>query len=321
MAKKIFVAGAQATAAEMNAEVKTTFGGDGSDGALAITSGTTTIDCAGAQVVIKNYTSISITSTGKLAFSNPHANGTTVILKSQGNVTLTSSQAPMIDCSAMGGTGGAALSTGTGSSDGNAGSDAIGFLVSVLGATAVRSASNAGGLATLKPMRLTTHVSKYYSVCPGSGGGGGNKNISNGVVNTAAGGRGGGALVIECGGAWNFTTASGISVAATAGGTATNSTSTQYGVSGGSGGGGGCCLVMYNSLTANSGTITVTGGAAGTGVSAGIGSGLGSPWGPAGGGSVATQGTTSLQGTDTTASAGVAGGTGIAVVVANQDVA
>ena len=54
------------------------FGGTGADGALSITSGTTTIDCANAAVVIKNYTSISITETGALAFSNPNTNGTTV---------------------------------------------------------------------------------------------------------------------------------------------------------------------------------------------------------------------------------------------------
>src|ERR1035437_3459937 len=51
------------------------FGGTGADGALAISSGTTTIDCANAAKVIKNYSSISITGTGTLAFSNPNTNG------------------------------------------------------------------------------------------------------------------------------------------------------------------------------------------------------------------------------------------------------
>src|SRR3990167_4955663 len=57
---------------------KGTFGGDGSDGTLAITSGTTTISCGSAKVLTKNYSSISITGTGVLAFSNPHASGSMV---------------------------------------------------------------------------------------------------------------------------------------------------------------------------------------------------------------------------------------------------
>ena len=59
------------------------YGGSGSDGALSISSGTTTIALGGARVVVKNYTNISITGTGDLAFSSPHADGTTIILKSQ----------------------------------------------------------------------------------------------------------------------------------------------------------------------------------------------------------------------------------------------
>jgi hypothetical protein len=73
------------------------FGGTGADGALSITSGTTNIDLAGVAVFIKDYTSISITGTGALTFSNPHTNGTIIILKSQGNVTITSSANPTID--------------------------------------------------------------------------------------------------------------------------------------------------------------------------------------------------------------------------------
>lgn len=71
--------------------ISNVFGGDGSDGALNISSGTTTIDAGSAKLVIKNYTSISITGTAKLTISNPNANGTILILKSQGDVTITSS--------------------------------------------------------------------------------------------------------------------------------------------------------------------------------------------------------------------------------------
>lgn len=78
------------------------FGGDGSDGVLNISSGTTTVDLNSAAIVYKNYTSISITGTGQLAFSNPNTNGTYVVLRSKGNFTVTSSTSPAIDVSGMG---------------------------------------------------------------------------------------------------------------------------------------------------------------------------------------------------------------------------
>ena len=87
-------------------ETQGTFGGDGSDGALSISSGTTTIDLSSAAITIKNYTSISITGTGALAFSNPATTGSIVILKSQGNVTITSSATRAIDLRSLGIPGG-----------------------------------------------------------------------------------------------------------------------------------------------------------------------------------------------------------------------
>jgi hypothetical protein len=177
------------------------FGGTGADGALAITSGATNIDCANAAVVVKNYTSISITGTGSLTFTNPHTNGTVIVLKSQGNITLTSSAAPMIDASGIGASGGVGASYG-------------------------------------------------------------------GQTVKADGGRGGAALSIECGGAWNFTTTAGISVAGkngiqNVGGGA---------VGGGGGGGGGVFYGLYNTLTANTGTVIATGGS-GAATSGGSGGG------------------------------------------------
>jgi hypothetical protein len=56
------------------------FGGNGTDGALSIAAGTTTINVGAVQIFIKNYSSISITGTGVLNFSNPHANGTIIRL-------------------------------------------------------------------------------------------------------------------------------------------------------------------------------------------------------------------------------------------------
>lgn len=264
------------------------FGGTGADGALSTSSGTTNIDLGGAQFVIKNYTSISITGTANITFTNPHANGTTVIFKSQANVDITSSANPVIDLRGIGATGGAGGALG---SSGVAAGGTGGCSMIAIGALGSVNSTSNGGAGTVGTTALgmffratgggggtITNVAQtpgafsidgtYYStflgkfpICPGSGGGGagGSNNASGGVV--APGGRGGGAFYIECNGAYNFTTGT-INLAGTAG--------TNGGAgfaSGGGGGGAGSFLCAYNTLTANSGTYTVTGGAAGTSVS------------------------------------------------------
>src|SRR5271170_962170 len=72
------------------------FGGTGADGALSISSGTTTIGLSSANALVKNYSSISITGTGDLTFSSPSSNGAGATLKSTGAVTLTSSATALI---------------------------------------------------------------------------------------------------------------------------------------------------------------------------------------------------------------------------------
>lgn len=92
---------------------ETGFGGTGADGALNITSGTTTLDFASANILTKNYSSISITGTGQLAFSNPASDGSMAELKSVSDVTITSSATPAIDLRLMGGTAGAGANSGS----------------------------------------------------------------------------------------------------------------------------------------------------------------------------------------------------------------
>jgi hypothetical protein len=253
---------------------KVKFGGDGSDGALTISSGTTTIDLAGAKVLIKNYSSISITGTGKLAFSNPHANGSVIVIKSKGNVTLTSSQAPMIDCSGLGGTGGVAVNrSSAGVTNGNAGTDGQGLLELKTGAGGGGAGVGSGGaggsiLTPITPYYATAfsypaYQAKYPLLFVGGGGGSGMVATSGaGNGTSGVGGRGGGCLVIECGGAINFTTSDGISVAGANGGDGVINSS-LVSVTGGGGGGGGCAFIFYNILTAVSGTIKVSGGTGG----------------------------------------------------------
>lgn len=270
-----------ATKESLDLKSNIVFGGTGADDALTITSGTTTINCANAAVVTKNYTSISITGTGKLAFSNPNTNGTVIVLKSQGAVTLTSSSTPMIDASALG----AAAAT-----------DAYSFSVFKVNkgsnGGAFNAPGNGGAILSINTANLvySEYSGKYPYTLPGAGGGagsssnagggGGASTLTSGSAGSSGtnssggtggtGGAGGGSLIIECAGAWNFTTASGISVAGAAGNAGTGS---QAG--GGGGGGAGVCLVFYNTLTANSGTITVSGGSGGAGAGGGGAGGSG----------------------------------------------
>lgn len=254
------------------------FGGTGADGALTITSGVTTIDLAGAAYVVKNYTSISITGTGSLAFSNPHANGTIIVLKSVGNVTLTSSAAPMINASGCGATGATAISgSGSGSSGnqtGNTGNTGNTYSLLFGSTNAGTGGAGGGGLGqggAIPTFALTTalysssqYFNRYANLWVGAGGGGGGIHhlTAAWTATGGTGGTGGGTLIIECGGAWNFTTASGISVAGKNGGDGAV-TGGSVAAGGGGGGAAGYFLALYKTLTANSGTVTISGGTGG----------------------------------------------------------
>ena len=297
------------------------FGGTGADGALAITSGATNIDLGSAQVVVKNYTSISITGTGSLTFTNPHANGTIVVLKSQGAVTLTSSTAPMIDMSGIGAIGGTASSaTASSSSAGNTATNglSIGFLQTNAGTGGSTSTSAGGGASATIVVPVTSiQTGKYPQIYVGAGGGSGA--VTAGATSTASsgvGGRGGGCLIIECSGALNFTTNSGISVAGKAGLDSSTSTGSNWMRGGGGGGGGGCCIILYNTLTASSGTITVSGGS-GAGNSANYSGGSGTAGGGGGGGSTTTGSSGGNAGATNTS--GGAGGAGYSLVALNTE--
>lgn len=245
----------------------TKFGGTGSDGALTITSGTTTINLANAKVVTLNYTSISITGTGVLAFSNPNSTGTAIILKSQGNITLTSSATPMIDCSGLGAAGAPTNNTGVSpSASGNSGN--VFMSVSNPGTGGANAAVGQGG-ATITAMSYPTALSlliKYSNIFVGGGGGAGNNNGGSG--SSGVGGNGGGGLIIECAGAWNFTTTNGISVKGANGGNS-GVPGGATGLGGGGGGGAGYFVALYNTLTSNTGTVNVTGGTGGNGQTGG----------------------------------------------------
>lgn len=295
------------TAARLN-QTGIEFGGDGSDGALTISgSDVQNIDLGGQPIVIKNYTSISITDTAQLTFSNPATIGSIVILKSQGDVAITSTANPAIDISGMGGagsggagpcareggigvgnngygyccTGGRAGigqqgkydfngSGGGGGGNLNFGSNGSTYSHHGDSGYCCYLKSSVGGFPN--PPLISRGIVGKYLVFPGGGGAGG-LTVGSESATAHTGGAGGGALVIECDGALNFTgiiNANGLD-----GGGGTDS-ATHYG---GGGGAGGTILILYKTLTANTGTVNVnggTGGPKGTGLYPGAVGGNGS---------------------------------------------
>jgi hypothetical protein len=239
------------------------FGGTGADGALSITSGTTTVDLAGAAYYEKNYTTISITGTGQLVFINGATNGSTVVLRATGNVALTSSATPNINVTGIGGAGGTAanntgalISSNPGSGIHNTGAPyRIGLSANVAG----QNGSNTGGFnwnryaingSSAYPIDVTATVlpapSVYSFPLPGGGGSGAVFNSGGGSTG-GDGGRGGGALSLECAGFLNFT-----------GTIYSNGVAGGAGTAAGGNGAGGQVRVLYNSLTSAAGTITTS---------------------------------------------------------------
>lgn len=294
------------------------FGGDGSDGALSISSGTTTINASSARVVVKNYTSVSITGTASLTISNPHTNGTILIIKSQGAVTMTSS-GTAIDMAGMGAGGGTAGTGNTGGGNngtsGGAGSDGTTLTpidetaaAGNLGVKATAGTGGTGGSASTAyagdysttEYKLHNKIVAIACGSGGGGGGGGYTSISSAGGDGAVGGRGGGAILIECAGAFNFTTGT-IDVSGVDGSDAPDESNGDEASAGGGGGGGsaGMVFILYNTLTADSGTYTLDNGAGGDGGDADGAAGLGMATGGGGGGGASLGG------------AGGAGATGI----------
>lgn len=278
-----FVAGASLTAADLNGLLQ--FGGTGADGALSISSGTTTISCSSLGYLEKNYTSISITGTANLAFSSPNNNsGTTVALRSQGNVSITTSSSAAIDMRSMGGGVGTAyaflsVAGGGGATNGGGGAGGCSLGGGIAGggiSWGSTGGTNFENILLSYQGSVPSPLSPYLRYAPagGNGGSGGSGN-SNGFSGGGGGGGGlgGGGLYIECGGTYTFTGGS-MNLSGSVGGNGTNGTGGGHG-GGGGGGAGGNILVLYNTLGTDSGTYTLTGGAGGTNTNSGTAGALG----------------------------------------------
>ena len=284
------------------------FGGTGVDGALTLTSGTTTINLGGLTVVEKNYSSISITGTGALAFTNASSSGTIIILKSQGNVTLTSSAVPNIDVSGMGAASGTAATNGTQAWGIVFNASTTAFVVNNsagLGNNLTDGTISIGGNGYVNQQYYTynslTLFKKSINITPGSAGGGGKGRAATAVG--GSGGSGGGGLIIECNGAWNFTATNGISVAGKNGSVGVTGDQ-DVGAGGGGGGAGGFLIALYNSLTANSGTVNISGGNGGNGSNGTGGTGTSGGGGGSGAGMLGGRGGNGTGGATSGGSAG-----------------
>lgn len=289
------------------------FGGTGQDGALNISSGTTTVSCGGFVICEKNYSSISITGTGVLAFSDANASGTIVILKSQGNVTITCSTTPCINAKGFGPAGGASLGAVVTNTNGLVGNQGIGKNYITLAGAA---GGTGGAITSTQAFRTYATSTKHTDVFVGAGGSSGNNcSVGNGTGSSGAGGAGGGAIILEVGGYLNFTATNGISVGGANGSNGTGASNANVASSGGGGGGGGYALVLYNNLTSKTGTIDVAGGTGGqidnTNSTACTGGG--------GGGSFVNAGASgSSQTIDGTVNGGT-GGAGFSIIQKNTD--
>jgi len=295
------------------------FGGDGSDGHLLITSGTTTLDLGASTILTKHYKSLSIIGTGVLAFTNKATGGALVILKVKGDVHITSSSTA-IDLSGFGGDGGdGGAITPTDGTDG----DNTGYILDSVNhfggggekSGASGTAGTAGAVTELKalyPNDSDKLPRRFTSLFIGSGGGGGGGGNITAAHVGGDGGAGGGALYIECGGKLIFTST--ISVAGVAGSAGGGVDGNPRGAGGG-GGAGGSCVILANTLKTNSGTITISGGGAGAGGGVFTTGTMGAGGGGGGGGYNA--GNAGGTGTNNNSPAGGGGATGFSLVALN----
>ncbi len=234
--------------------------GDGSDGALSISSGTTTIDLQSKEYVVKKYTSISITGTGALAFSNPATRGTLIRFKVQGDVTISSNANPTIDLNSLGCSSGYVPSSLFG----------CGFQIGI-SASKPNYCDRQGGIIGHGMIKESFNTKDTYNlICPSSG----NATHYN-WCGSGVGGRGAGYLLMEIGGNYTFGASSVIRAIGAVGGNGC----TNYDTGGGGGGAGGTVIVLVRGTISDSGTYTLTGGAGGNGggvnSSAGANSGTG----------------------------------------------
>lgn len=256
--------------------------GDGSDGALAVTSGTTTL----TTDKIWQYTSISVSAGATLTIGGA-ADNLPLSLLCTGNVqidgTINLAGKGMAGGSgspaAIGGVGtagagfvgfGAGGGGGEGkindSDVGNAGGNASGYTGGPGGTGTSGYDGGAGGSCTASVFANSSSYLKagIAPLAQGAGGGaGGGTNVGSNVAG-AAGGRGGGALRIAAAGNVVVSATGVITCAGAVGSNGGNNGNVNGNYGAGGGGGGGTVIIEYGGTYTNSGSVTVAGGDGGT---------------------------------------------------------
>lgn len=209
--------------------------GTGADGALNVTSGTTTLDFNNLSILIKNYSSINISAGATLAVSNVPAAGGLLVLLCQGNVTI----AGTINLSGKGSTGGVAVTA------------------NLSGVSNGASAGNSG-------------TAPFNALGQTRVGGAGNGTRSNGSNEAAASGGGGGANVSSAGTVSGSATAGGsVADASTANSAITTAilalVASARGIIVGPGAGGGSGGYAYEIDNYTSGSVAESSGVGGIG--------------------------------------------------------
>lgn len=243
--------------------------GNGADGALSITSGTTNV--ALNQVV--QYTSFTMTG-GTL--STASTGGQPLVIKVLGDFSMTGSST--IDFNAKGfrgGDGGASGSVQNGSTlgvqfgdsgkhggDGNGGGGG-GHVTA--GTDGAGGGGATGGVAqsTYYANDITWQYGHHWCGAGGAGGG-------SATDGTPSGGRGGGCVIIYVAG--NVTIGASAVIRANGGAGVAGASGTT---GGGGGGAGGTIVIYYGGTLSNAGTVTVTAGAGGAGTGGGTNGGAG----------------------------------------------
>lgn len=270
-----------------------TFGGDGSDGAITIAGSTTY-----SGPIQKNATTFTVNSSQTLTCDTGP-----VIINASGAVTINGS----ISCTASGGTGGAALSSGDQSGwNGGGPGGGSSFQTDTNacggggGAGARGGKGGRGGNGNASTGRGAPGGSPSFSLLDGGGGGG--SGSGNSASTGADGGRGGSFFAIYAVGALTLSSTGSITAS---GANGTNGGGTTTG--GGAGGGGGAVvLASQTSVTCQaSSVVTASGGTGGNGTSGFTGGGAGG----GGGSRTAWSPSNTLSGT-TTLSGGSGGSTG-----------
>lgn len=256
---KTWSAGDKVFAADLNANFYRSLG-SGADGALSVSSGTTTINLGGAKFVVKEYTSVNI-SGGTVNFSNPHAKGTTIIFRTLGDFNFTGGTIDLRGCGAL---------------NNNEPHSVLDALIHRGGNA---NGTSSAGIAGVRYAPYTPYMNQAMRAlfvtpsAPGGNGGGGTFLNGSGFEQSnntvpGVGGRGAAAFVAIVGGAYNFVSGA---VFDGRGGNGTNGANASTGspaqgagAGPGSGAAGAMIWILYSILTADTGTYTVTGGAPGT---------------------------------------------------------